>query len=370
MKKTKMAVMACVPALLFALAACGAGTNGDRTVIKEPGKTITVIDDAGKEIGDPGVTVEKIDPYEKAEIFGWLDEERVIVAKENETLAEMKLEELADSHPRSLYLYNLNTNQYEPLKEQDNVFLGGASLSPDKKHLIYQEYTLGDPVYYVMSLDTLETFGLHGDPIGGAISAKWADAKTVIGASYAGGAFTAGMTGEIDALAELNEGALFVVEPTKDRVYYNTNSDGSLMAFNRATKEKTDLDLDQVYDVVPSPDGNHMLVLRQDGSQKKLILCDADGGNRKTLAEGTELGGVSWSPDQRMVAYTLKEYANSSSVQALHLHDLLTNESTPIVVGVESASTYWSASGNELAYTEWDGKQSGSHIVHLKYSLR
>jgi TolB protein len=44
-----------------------------------------------------------------------------------------------------------------------------------------------------------------------------------------------------------------------------------------------------------------------------MILCDADGGNRKVIAEGTELGGISWSPDQRMIAYSLKANVNGTN---------------------------------------------------------
>ncbi|MCR2805745.1 hypothetical protein [Paenibacillus soyae] len=373
MNRSKMKLIACVPVLLIGLAACSSDNTGDRTVIKEPGKTITVIDDAGKETSEPVVEVERIESLVQLELYGWLDEERVIVSRENESLAKMKLEELADSHPRSLYVYDLLTDDYEPLKEQDNAFLGGAALSPDKKHLIYQEYTLGDPVFHVMNLETRATFGLHGEPIGGAISAKWADDGTVIGASYAGGAYAASVTGEIDTIAGLeDDGALFLVEPTKDMIYYNTNSDSALMAFNRATKETASLGFDQAYDIVPSPDGTHLLVLQQNGSRKTLTLCDADGGSRKTIAEGTELGGISWSPDQRMIAYSMKGDANGTAIQGLQLYDLLTGETTPIAVDVEieSVSTHWNASGEKLAYTEWDGEQTSSHIVSLKYSLR
>lgn len=370
MKKTKMVIMGSVTALLLFVTACSSEENANKVIIKEPGKTITVIDDAGKDAGEPDVSVEKIERYENVEISDWLDEETVIVSKENTSLDKMKLEELSDSYPRSLYMYNLNTKQYEPLKEQDNVFLGGAALSSDKKHLLYHEFDLGDPVYYVLNLDTLDSFGITGNNIGGAASAQWADEETIIGAAYSGGAYTASTTGSIASLAELKEEALFIVEKMKDKVYYNTNSDASLKVLNLATKEKTSLNFDHVYGVVPSPDGNQILVLQSNGSKSVMILCDADGGNQKTIAEGTELGGVSWSPDQRLIAYSQKADVNGTTVKGLYLYDMLTGKSTQLAVDIENAATSWSPSGKTLVYTEWNNNQYNSNIVHLKYSLQ
>ncbi|WP_169083931.1 TolB family protein [Paenibacillus sp. PL91] len=370
MKKTKMVIMGFVTALLLFVTACSSEEDANRVIIKEPGETITVIDDAGKEAGEPAVSVEKMERYENVEMTDWLDEETVIVSKENTSLDKMKLEELSDSYPRSLYLYNLNTKQYELLKEQDHVFLGGASLSSDKKNLLYHEFELGDPVYYVLNLDTLDSFGIIGNPIGGAASAKWADDQTIIGAAYSGGAYTASTTGSIAPIADLNEEALFIVEKMKDKVYYNTNSDESLKMLNLATKEKASLNIDHVYGIAPSPDGNQMLVLQSNGSKSVLILCDADGGNRNTIAEGTELGGVSWSPDQRMIAFSEKADVNGMTVKGLYLYDMLTGKSTQLAVDIENAVTSWSPSGKTLVYTEWNGNQYNSNIVHLKYSLQ
>ncbi|WP_138752140.1 TolB family protein [Paenibacillus sinopodophylli] len=370
MKKTKIAVICFVTALLIFITACSEEENVNRVIIKEPGETITVIDDAATEAGEPIVSVEKMDVYENMEITDWLDEETVIVSKENTSLDKMKLEELSDSYPRSLYLYNLTTKQYKLLKEQDNVFLGGAALSPDKKHLLYHEFDLGDPVYYVLNLDTLHSFGIIGNHIGGALSAKWADEGTIIGAAYSGGAYTASTTGSIARLAELNEEALVIVEKMKDKVYYNTNSDESLHVLNLMNKEKARLNIDHVHGVAPSPDRNQMLVMQSTGSKSVVILCDADGGNQKTIAEGTELGGVSWSPDQRMIAYSKKADVNGVTVNGIYLYDMLTGKTTQLAVDVQHAITAWSPSGKTLVYTEWNGKQYNSNIVSLSYSIQ
>lgn len=362
MKHSKIAITIVVIAWLLTLTACHLGG--------QEGKKITVIDDIRTEAGEPALTVETIDRYENIEINDWLDTDTVLVSKENETLNKLSLKELSDAHPRSLYWFHLDTGQYELLIERENVNLGSARLSPGKKHLIYEEYTLGDPVIHVMNLVTKETFRLSGEPIAGAISAKWVDDETVIGAAYSGTAYTAKVSGEINALDFISEEALFIVVQMKNKIYYNTNADPSLYAFDLLTKETTRLGLDHVSGVFPSSDKNQMLVVQHNGSRISLSLSDEMGENRTVIAEGTELDGVSWSPDQRLIAYTLKDDSGSGAVKALYLYDILTGESDQIAVNIANAVTVWNPSSSVLAYTEWNGDQYSSSIVRLQYSLQ
>ncbi|MEK3732889.1 MULTISPECIES: hypothetical protein [Paenibacillus] len=368
MKYTTLLKAVSILALLFTITACEEEKEGNTTVIEKPGGTITVIEDAGEPAGRPSIKVERIDPYENMQISDWLDEDTVIVAKDNEALEKMSLAELSDAYPRSLYVYHLDTKEYELLKERENAFLGEAALSADKGYLLYSEVSLGDPVYYMMNLDTGEEVGLYGESIGGAMSARWADNDTIIGAAYSGGAYMATKAGEITTIDELQEEALFIVHKMKDKWYYNTSADETLQVLDLATKEKASLGLEHVYDVVPSPSGDQLLVLQQVGDRSTLVWCDETGGNRKTIAEGAELGGVSWSQDQRMIAYSLKADV-SGTTHGLYVYDMLSDESTQIAVGIGNTVTRWSPSGESLAYTEWSGTQFNSHIVHIDSSL-
>ncbi|MHA6481691.1 TolB family protein [Paenibacillus sp. strain BS8-2] len=368
MKRSTLAIMVCIPALLLTITACSGDNGGDREVIKEPGKTITVIDNEGKKPA-AAITVGSIKSYEKAEIFGWLDGDTAIISKENDKLAKMKLSELSDSYPRSLYKMNVKTGELVPLKEQENVFLGAASLSPDKKHLLYQAYTLGDPSYYVMDLETLKSFGLAGDPIGGAMSASWGDDGTIVGASYAGGAYTATTDGNIALLAGLEEGMPIIVTKLGDKVFYNSNSDETLRVLDLATKENKEMGLGAAGTVIPSPDGKQLLVKVYEGSKVKLVLSGLDGGNAKTIAEGTDIGSISWSTDQRMIAYSMQAEVNGATAKGLYVHDLLTDEATRIVVDVDNAAgTSWSPSSEQLSYSVWNGNGYDSSVVDITIS--
>ncbi|MBH5320283.1 PD40 domain-containing protein [Paenibacillus sp. GSMTC-2017] len=368
MKIAKMGIAMFVTGVLLFVTACSSETNSNRVVIKETEGTITVIDNASKEAGEHDVSVEKIERYENVEITDWLDDETVIVSKENTTLEKMKLEELSDSYPRSLYFYNINTKQYKLLKEQNNMFLGGATLSADKKHLLYHEFTFGDPAYYVLNLETLDSFGLFNDEIGGAVTAKWADENTIIGAAYSRAVYTASTDGSVAPFAHLSVEAFLLIEQMKENIYYVAYSDETLKVLNLTTKEKTNLNINNVYGVVPSPDGNQILVNHIPGSKSILTLSDANGENQKTITEGTVIGGVSWSPDQRMISYTQEAAVNGVTVKGLYIYDMLTGKSTQIAVDIENAETSWSPSGKTLVYTEKNDNQFNSAIVHLKFS--
>ena len=367
-KKAKKLILAV--ALLLALTACNKAIDEDREIIKEPGKTIIVIDGKDNEAGETVISVKKIDRYENMAIADWLKDDIIIVSKENTSLEKMSLSELADSHPRSLYLLNLDNNEYKLLIEKANAHMGEASLSEDKKNLLYHEYTLGDPAFYVMNMDTLKSFGIKGSNIAGAMSAKWGDNETVVGAAYSGGAYSANISGQIALIEGLKGKALVIVEKIKDKIYYNTNSDEGLWSLDLVTKEAADLNLKNVYRILPSPDENKMMVLQGKGAKQSLIICDTDGSNGKIIAEGKEISGVSWSRDQRMIAYNMKSDINGNTVNGLYIYDTLNGEATQVAVGVQYLSTSWSPSSEALAYAEWDGIKYNSSIIYLEYTLK
>ncbi|WOO38075.1 hypothetical protein R2R35_06120 [Anaerocolumna sp. AGMB13020] len=365
MKNSKFISSILVAALILTFTGCGKSENNSKVTIKEPGKSITVIDNDTKEEETPSVTVDKIDRFDNINITDWLDKETVIVSKDNESLGKLSLSELSDSYPKSLYLYNLTTKEFKLLKEKKDTNLSGAVLSADKKYLLYTDYTLGDPAFFVMNMNTLKTFVLSNESIAGAKSAKWAD-NEVIGAAYIGGAYTATTSGDISVLKGLEEENLFLVDRINDKIYYNTSYDETLNMYDTVTKEKTTLEFKSVSDIIPSPDKNQMLILQYNGSKLSLLLTDTDGSNQKVIAEGTELGGVSWSPDQRLIAYNLQADVNGSSAKGLYVYDVLTGTSTQIAVDTENAITAFGPTGKELFFSEYNGTQWNSSIIYLK----
>lgn len=368
MLKRILAKTAVTMLILLILTACGTESNENRTVIKEPGKTITVIENENKETGQYSISVEKIEKFEGVEISDWLDEETVIVSKENKSLKKMSLEELSEFYPRSLYLYNLDTKEFKLVNEKEEIFQGGATFSPDKKHLSYYHYSLGDPGYYMMDMDTLEKLSIYDENLGGVFSAEWADNENLIGSAARGGAYLFNINGEMSVIEELEGESFFLVRKIQDKIFYVTMSTAQpeLIRLNLATKEKKNLDENNVEAITPSPDMDQMLIIQATGSERALIICDAEGNKVKIIAEGTEITGASWSPDQRMIAYRLKSIVNGTTSSGLYIYDVLTDKSVQIAVDTAGAQTSWSPSGNKLAVAELadNSYNSGSIIIN------
>lgn len=374
--KTQALKLAIGPVLLMTLIACSADRADHTVATPEPSSSTapsgqpapaTAAPEATEAPSGPAVTAGQIEHYENIALTDWLDEDTVVVSKENENLAKMSLAELADSYPKSLYLYHLDTKEYELLTEQEDVFLGEAVLSPDKRFVLYSEYTLGDPAYYVMDLGSKKTFGITGEPIGGAQSARWADDNTVIGPAYSGGAFTANTSGKIAAVQGLGGEGLIIVRQIKDKVYYTTTSNETLQTLDLTNRQKASLELDRVGNVIPSPDGDQLLVQQYTDSGQTLLLSGTDGSDPQVLAEGAGLSGVSWSPDQRMIAYSVAADDSGTAPNTLFIYDLASGESIKIAEGTSNLTTSWSPSGKALSYTEWDGSRNNSSVVELTF---
>lgn len=308
-------------------------------------------------------SVEKVEIYNNKEISDWIDEDNVIVSKENESLEKMQLQELSDHYPKSIYSYSFDTKEYTLLKEQDNIFLIVAKLSPDKKYLLFEGISLGDPIFYMMDLDTLNV-----STVSGAYSVSWSDDNKVIGASYHGGAIEVASDGEINPLAPEIDDSLFIVRKYNDKVFYNTNEDTSLMMFDLDTNQQNDLDISDVFNIIPSPDADQLLILQDNGTLKSLLLTDNKGQNPRKLVEGQDIKGISWSPDKKIIAYNLTGNEDGITEKGIFLLDVESGESIEIISDIDTHSIIFSPSGNRLVYLEQNEFNVNSTLVDLKYN--
>lgn len=354
MKHIKLITIIILGFLILNLSACDNKKDSSKPITNESRENIIIVD--------------RIEEIKNIQISDWLNDETLIVSKENDSLDKMELLELSDQYPISLYIYNINTEEYKLLKEERNLFLTGGNLSKDKKYLLYNEFALGDPLYYVMNIDTLDTFKIHGDDVGVALSAIW-NGNKVIGSTYNNNAYEASYNGEISVFQDINEEGLFIIRKIKDRIYYNTYFDQSLMMLNNSNQEKINLNIPHVYDLIPSPHDDNMVVLQNQGTKSTMVICDIDGNIQKIIREGIEITGVSWSPDQRMITYHIKETVNNITTNSIYIYDMITNKSYPIGIDIQNAVISWSPSSKKFAYTEFDEKHYNSSIVYLKLSL-
>lgn len=353
MKKIKIFALALV--ILSTFSACTRQLDDNRTVIKEPDKNITIIDNEETKYEEPSISVDKILKFDVVEISDWLDEQNLIVTMENRDLEKMNLLELSDQYSRGIYQYNIETKEIKPLKVREDMFLGGAKLSPDKEHLLYYEYSIGDAAFYVISMDEDgQDNHIKDEVLGLAISAKWTDDNEIIGLSYAGGVYRTDENRELLPAYDLQDEQLYTVVKNKNKVYYVTITDTlDMYILDLETNTKKKLKIENAESIIPSPDGNQILITQSRETDRKLHVADADGNILRTIAEGTEITGVSWSPDQMMIAYQLRTLVNGVESRELYIYDVLAGEPTRIAVNYSAANIVWSPSGDKLAVSQY-----------------
>lgn len=368
MKRLGILVIAKLLIVLSTLTACSMRQEETRTVIQEPGDSGADIENKNTDTDSLSISIEKIDKYEGMEITDWLNEQIVVLSKENEELEKMSLLENSEFYPRSIYLYNLDTKEYKTIKAQKNMFLGGAILSPDKKHLLYYEYSIGDVAYYLMSMDASEQSPMTENNLGIAYTVEWTDEQHVIGASYAGGAFMADTNRNLTPITELPEEQLFTVHKIKDKIYYITTDSSSFQLYmlDLVTKEKKNLKVENVDGITLSPDENQILITQGTESTRRLLLADAEGNILRTIAEGSEVTGASWSPNQQMIAYQLKSSISGVDTSGIYLYDMLTDKTVQIMENVGTSKIRWSSSNEKIAITELNERNYSSSIIYLK----
>ncbi len=362
--------MAILLLVLLILSACSIQQEEKPTEIEEPSEGITDNENEGTDTDLDFISIEKIETYEGMEITDWIDEHSVVLAKENQELVKMSLLENAEFYPRSIYEYNLGTKEFKTIKAPKNMFLGGAILSPDKNNLLYYEYSIGDVAYYLMSLEDGEPSSVKEDIISSAYTAEWTDEQNVIGASYSGGAYMIDTRGNLTQIAELQEEQLLTIHKMQGKIYYiTTESTFQLYMLDLLTKEKKNLQLENAYGITVSPDGKQILVTQitgDTGAEKRLIIADADGTIQRTIAEGSNVTGAAWSPNQQMIAYQLDSVINGVGSSGLYLYDVSTGKSIQVVENVKNAGIRWSPSGKKISVTELDERNYNSSIIYIK----
>ena len=361
MKRKNIALTLLAAMVLTAVTGCASGKAPDASQGEKPGEDIVIIGEEGEET-PAGITVKSIEALYGMEITGWLNEHTVILSKENTDLPKLELEDLKDFHPRSLYSYDITSQEFTLLQGQKEFNLWGGELSKDKKNLFYYEYTLGDPAYFVMPLASTNE---EGTLIEEAMSGEWTSENVLIGPSYKGGVYLKSPAGAVEHIEELKEMNVIHAVQIKDAVIFMEISSTSLKKLDLNTREITTLPLENVYSILPSPSSTHFTAIVSDGAKSTLVLSDADASTRTVLAEGISISAVAWSEDQRMISYYLKKDVNGASNEGLYVYDLLSGTTTLVAVDGEIQRSVFSPSGEQLSYTKFTGTGADSTILTL-----
>ncbi|WP_313126060.1 hypothetical protein [Proteiniclasticum ruminis] len=360
MKRKNIALTLLAAMVLTAVTGCASGKAPDASQVEKPGEDIVIIGEEGEET-PAGITVKSIEALYGMEITGWLNEHTVILSKENTDLPKLELEDLKDFHPRSLYSYDITSQEFTLLQGQKEFNLWGSELSRDKKNLFYYEYTLGDPAYFMMPVAADGT----GTLIEEAMSGEWTSDNILVGPSYKGGVYLKSPAGAVEHIEELKEMNVVHAVKIKDAILFTEITSTSLKKFDLNTREITTLPLENVYSILPSPSGTHFTAILGDGAKSTLILSDADAATKTVLAEGISISATAWSEDQRMISYYLRKDVNGASNEGLYVYDLLSGTTTLVAVDGEIQRSVFSPSGEQLSYTKFTGTGADSTILTL-----
>jgi len=146
---------------------------------------------------------------------------------------------------------------------------------------------------------------------------------------------------------------LYTLVKKNNKIYYITldeNFDMYILDLNTNVKKK--MKIQNVDEIIPSPDGNQILIYQSTDTGEKLHVADSEGNILRTIAEGEEITRASWSPDQMMIAYQLGTIVNGVNSRDIYIYDVLAGESTRIAVNYSLAEMVWSPSGDRIAVSQ------------------
>lgn len=322
---------------VFTFSGCTSQESQDRKIIEKPDKKLTILDDPNQVKGQE-VTVEKVDRYEDIGGMGWLNEETVLVGKENKKLLIKKWKD----YPENLYLLNLKTKEQKPLREE-SAHLRTAKLSPDKKHIFYAEYTEKSFSGFVMNSEGREKVQVSKKGVPGPVGGQWINNHQVILRNERN-IYLADLQGKIEDIKKAEE-PVFDAFVLGKKVYYNTSDSWNLFLLDLDTKEEQVLK-EKIMWIIPSPNQNRLALVKWTGENKvALVLTDLKGKEVATVAEGNRIFGISWSPDQTKLAYTQMDEDGKGGI---FVADVALGKSTQVAVDIPATRLVWSPSGKKL----------------------
>ncbi|GGD75613.1 hypothetical protein GCM10010911_36970 [Paenibacillus nasutitermitis] len=369
-KRKRGAAFLLLNACMLVLTACGGqGTmNGDgteREVIKKPDKTITVIDNPPVET-DHQMEVAHIDELKGIQGLDWLSENKIIVNKDNIKMKPATIEG-EQRYPRNLYIRDLAAPDQEDkvlVEAPDNQSF--ALLSADKKYLFYKKNIEDTATGYIMNMATRESVRTGKGELH-ANEGEWIDNERVIFSLITGSIVTSDVTGHTEVVLPVEE---IVQNATKasernativpkadysilnatqrgSTVYYTSGQD-KLYAYNLETKEKKILERKVIWFVPTHDNTQTALVKRTSETEMELTVTDSGLQKKLTLAKGTQIYGMSWSPDGTKLVYMV--ISQGDGVNGIFVADTVSGKTTPIAVDAKNGSGLlrWSPSGSKL----------------------
>lgn len=322
-----------------------ADSGGGKLTVKEPDEQETASE----------LTLAETQKLPDLELDAWLSDDVALVSAENKTLPKYDSYDGNMVYPRSIYTYDVNTQDLTLVLERSGTSLSVDAVAPGGNYITFWDYLVGDSSLYVLDLNTGETTSL-----GVETTSFWIDARTVVGYNFHGTGMFSYTVGDkepvdIDSPKDL----LTLLAASQDFFYYG-DDENKLKRYDRATKQTEILDIGNVRLVELSPDETQLAVtLIAESGAEKLYVCDLECTDPQPVGEAS--GRAAWSPNMQMLAYT-----NSvGTAQGFFVKDFLYGNTTQILVGGEYFGIHWSPNGKRLGISavEQDGMTMAGTII-------
>ena len=328
-------------------------------------KNITIIGDT-KNILATEVIASKIDTYEGVIGHDWIDENKIVITKENKELEPVKIDNAklkADFEAKKIHLYDLNGKSEKSIGDQSK-FQDGVILSPGNKYMFYRNEFEEKATGYIADMQGNTKVEISDNDLNeyDLSEANWVnDEELIIPCHSIGGFAIIDVDGKIEKIRDVEKGTmgtedplngLSITSPIKcgDKIYYVTihrgaDDDDKLKVYDINKKENRVLAKYDVQKFSLSPNKEQLLMITSnfDKNVDELIAMDLGGKQREILVEGY-IVGAKWSPDGTKVAYIL----NDEGREGLYVVDVKTNKESLIATGEYYIPMAWSPSGQKI----------------------
>lgn len=341
--KKVLALILVIGSLAIAVPVFANKQSEEPKVIKNGDKTICIVEDTKKILAD-NITVSKIDTYESILGYDWLDENQIIVSKENKGLKPIKTE-IGEFEVQNLYSYDLNSKKEKSIADKSKCQTYAIS-SPDNKHIFYVNDFEKENIGYIVDSQGNIKLKINepGMDMADLTEAYWInDEELIMPYSNIKGFYIVKIDGTSTKIENVEKekmttedllNGLSIVHPVKvgDKIYYRTLFKGKkkMKVYDVNTKETKEFIKDEVMDFQLSPDKQHFVmdVIYPDKQNNTLILTDLKVENMKILDEGY-IFGENWSSDGKSVFYI----SNKEGKEGIYSVDIKTNKITLISKG-------------------------------------
>lgn len=368
MKKIIAAAMIGVLSIT-ALAGCSSQDAANRKVIQKDDKQIVVIDDKQKQ-SDDKIALEKILTIEEIRALDWIDEDTILVMKDNENMPMLQVEG-GKTYPKNFYEYNIKTKAEKLIAESKLNMVSGI-LSPDKKHIFYKEGVEESLTGYILDRETGKRVQVTDVDSIMFNEGSWIDNNTVIFASFPNSKiYTADINGNVKEIPVAKKGMLNNAAKLGDKIYY-TSIDGKLYVQSQNSEGKDTKQLaDNVLWLIPSPDMTKFaMVKRTAETEMALYITDLEGKELKKLETATQIFGTNWSPDGKAVVYSTMNADNTNGGAIVASADGESKVQLTTNADFAADPLRWSPSGKQISMSTIKVEEAAYKIMTFILQLK